>query len=685
MLAKIDERDMYRSIDYFTALIFGPNSEIATQVRNTSGREELRRILETHHVSTNEFDGELYKIVDYFPFKIPGTNPHCATPEFILHTLKQNISTIEGPYSCTILTPTAKMREILNQPEDIEGRLREPPVLLLLGDIHFGNKPCSTPCSTAQNCYSFNEDLNGDISFLNLLEKLSATKFQTDIFIEQWIHQTKGEEQITLNYTDEALQIHSFQLIMINHLIKLNLQNSLQIKYPHLRIHSSDVRFKQQDINALVNVCLYNSNTFQTFVDRCSMIFSDLFLPLTKEQKEHVANELLQMIEARIRLGAEGFFRSPWFRENQFVAMYSPIYIQVKQLPVYLQNLLYENYTIQLNNRFESNFDTYITDFDFPSTALDTNINNENRFQIIHDYIKNLLDKYKDLREVSFFFLGIIASLDLYFLARSWKSPWLAWPSQLSVGYFGDMHVQTMVPFLLKNDLYKLRFIKYLPYDPSSLTWFESVSKCLEINLQEKLDDVLAKALTEEANHEFISYLMRISPTLVRHALTQHKDKLNKEYVVRLLNNKGIKSDYIAEVVSVMNDRTMYEKFKGAVVRFDPRWDALSELIPLHKQFYPERREYFTLLPLLEDGSADESTLNLWTKSSTDQEKIKLLERIYDGSQFIDTSSLEHLSQVDIDVLKTFMESFDTPNYLRTLIDELAEEHESLHSKKRKL
>ena len=88
---------------------------------------------------------------------------------------------------------------------------------------------------------------------------------------------------------------------------------------------------------------------------------------------------------------------------------------------------------------------------------------------------------------------------------------------------------------------------------------------------------------------------------------------------------------------------------------------------------------------MLEDGSADESTLNLWTKTSTDQEKIKLLERIYDGSQFIDTSSLKHLSQVDIDVLQTFMESFDTPNYLRTLIDELAEEHESLHSKKRKL
>jgi len=95
------------------------------------------------------------------------------TPPEIANIINQNLVQLNGPMYGALLIPKDEFTQILG---------RTPPVFLLLGDYHVGNKQCKTcPMGT---CYSLYKD---NPTFYKFLSKLAKDfNISIDLFLEHW-------------------------------------------------------------------------------------------------------------------------------------------------------------------------------------------------------------------------------------------------------------------------------------------------------------------------------------------------------------------------------------------------------------------------------------------------------------------------------------------------------------------
>jgi len=370
-----------------------------------------------------------YKVPQVFKTKpsyapdvpIPELHPY-YTPQKIAQIFAQEVRTIEGPSSYYILTPTRKLNDMIGH---------SAPVMVLFGDYHTGDKRCNTKCVINKHCYSFWRTNPTIIKFLNDFGK----KIHIDLFLETWL--TTKERKRSLwpgddRYGDEpAGALRSIK----NHLVKcLQIEDGVrheECPATNFYVHMSDTRFAKDKIDAI----LANDMPvlpYATMAYRLKRMFPNLTM-----------QRLLQLVRQRLLMGPKAFMEKV-ARHDPLFHSYSKSMKQMMALPPALQTLIYKHYHYDLDdcNTLPANKLPRVA-----NDASDTNLRRE-------------YNEYQQMFRTSIvqncYWSGFASELDLYFLGRSLKTPQGGPNSQLSVGYFGNFHVISLVEFLTSKGLYSI-------------------------------------------------------------------------------------------------------------------------------------------------------------------------------------------------------------------------------------
>ncbi len=383
----------------------------------------------------------------YVPYKT-ALVPRNISHNRIINYILDNIKTIEGPVSFTLLKPTAKLTTILRRP---------PPVILFLGDYHIGNKPCEAKCRTRQQCFSI--AAKNKFSFLSLMDLKIAPDVVTDVFFEWWLPETErlkrdlklGEKPIWNRPNGSAIYEDLKELWPC-----MKYEKNRSIKYPfgckmkHTRVHMVDPR-------NLAGNFVYK---YVEFIPHFIYDYSPEFFKKTVATSfpGYDWKEIFALILKRIELGFVGFFNQ-YFRKHPFFRQHSVVYKQIKALPEPLIRDIFANFT----NLFGT-----ITDFPHPEIVDEFwKIRRRQKQPSSSTLFKDLymaIEKVNNDRELQhlseiiprdYNWLSFVSILDIYFLGRSLKSPVDGLPSQLSILYAGDNHIKNLNTFLLHSGWYE--------------------------------------------------------------------------------------------------------------------------------------------------------------------------------------------------------------------------------------
>jgi len=341
------------------------------------------------------------------------------TPPEIANIINQNLVQLNGPMYGALLIPKDEFTQILG---------RTPPVFLLLGDYHVGNKQCKTcPMGT---CYSLYKD---NPTFYKFLSKLAKDfDISIDLFLEKWIGQEERGKNV---FRGKSTNPHNSALIESTSLLipctGQRKENKLRKScfFTEFRTHNSDTRKIHYSYNEKYDADVILGN-----------IKADTMLS-ARYPGFNVYQELLSLYSAEDNVETINlYFNSPFFKEysrtlHEFYQLPPAIRAELMEgLHIAAENNETEQYMICRDSSIRKKMVTALKDF-----IRDNSESNEAKLKVI-------IEKASELYELS---LGSIL-IDIYTLSRALKKINRGLQSQLSVVYQGNAHIQNQI-LLLEN------------------------------------------------------------------------------------------------------------------------------------------------------------------------------------------------------------------------------------------
>jgi hypothetical protein len=372
----------------------------------------------------------------------------------LLGEIMKKIKIIEGPVSIVGLNPTEKLKKLLPTA----------PQILLLGDIHIGDKKCkdyaNIECSLENDCYTLYKSRQSN-SFIKLLDNL-AERNRIGLFIEDWDLEQYGWSHSNIYYTDDHKRKDKFNSALIytmyqipNCYIQRKEKRVKNCAVKNLEIHLSDPRKVYDDSPK-------ESNKYKA--DLIMKMFSngieseDPLLFMKNTQQRFFPKVDLRTILKNIKtIYTEDLGYDEVFWNSELFDEYSRTKRQIKKLPKEIQNIL-RNYKIgkfehlryggskwvndkywkKFSNKYIKLLDTLING---DSPDLDLVMMDEDEIRIF-EYIHKYFESFSDI-------------VDLYYIARTFRPEY---KFDLSVGFFGAAHNLRMTEFLIKEGLYEKIF-----------------------------------------------------------------------------------------------------------------------------------------------------------------------------------------------------------------------------------
>jgi hypothetical protein len=365
------------------------------------------------------------------------------------------IKFIEGPVRYIVLTPTNRLEEMLG---------RNPPLIVCLGDIHQGNdvcKNCDEQSDDQEGCYTLygNRITENNKDLLGYFDQLGK-KFKVDFFFEEWKSKLWRKEVavglpfILTPHKNSALAmlVSRIPTCAIKKELFENEKNPCPYKF--MNVHYVDIR-KNFDDNGILNVIesgeaekYLKTSSNLDFIDLYDNIdglidymkvkdfkFKKFINIIQSVYKDIDPEELLDLMILRFTVGANTFFKR-YFRENPIMKKYSKVHKQISQLPEDLQELMYTYSIRTMDQKFFTEYEELI------NSDMETK----------YESIMYLLEMSHQI-DINWFGLS---GVDLYYIARTLKVPTGGSPTQLSLVYLGDGHINFIGGFLLKHGLYKI-------------------------------------------------------------------------------------------------------------------------------------------------------------------------------------------------------------------------------------
>ena len=403
----------------------------------------------------------------YKPFKgsIYNINSEDAVQE--VETFLDSITNISGPVGMTVLQPTIELNKQLG---------RNAPIIVLLHDDHEFNGGCH-PCDEKHGCLSLFKHAESKVdrftsvvhflkgkktytvSFVKVLKAIAKRGVSVDFFFEAW------------NYSKcERNSCQSALFDVRQELRDCAIKHSCY--YSPVRVHLSDPRNKHNDCDIIIRYILKgNYKDFQKYV--------------TMHYKEFTSSYILYLFVELLLIGPSMFLQTV-FQTDAFFARYSVVYKQLHQLPAVIKDnicLKYHNYIQHLSTDVTVNKDPHMKALRSETITIQTDSGylNFQSDESLYYSLRTLLTfpKYRPLRHITTW-IGISATLDIYFLSRALKTPELNIPSQLSVLYAGDIRCIQLLMFLTQStkyytvtrfhyDIAKTKCIHVIPKQPESI------------------------------------------------------------------------------------------------------------------------------------------------------------------------------------------------------------------------
>jgi hypothetical protein len=380
----------------------------------------------------------VYDIRQYHPYKTQQKPVAFNPNQFATMLYKELSEPVSGSVSAYICTPLAS---IANEFE------RELPVLLLLGDFHEGREECESSQLSLYNQ-----------SFFRLIDTfVGKQNVQTDLFIENW-----GKNIRDIDPSDSSIYD------AINYLSWCfgKLKNDDKCTLRNIRSHYTDPRQNSSDADYVFTI-LQETMTYTEFSEQCMTRYK------TTDPKH-----ILMLICERMKKGAAVFLQEQWKNANPFFATYSKVLIEISQLPYQVQSYIctyYHDYRFHL---FPYANEKIILTPDYALKLDYDNISNED----LYDFCKiHLAQHYDTQREINMvYWFGFGPTLDIYFLARAFKSPIGNLPSQFSILYAGNRHIENLLYFLTtQTGYYSIRYYGTNPKKCITLKPF--TERCTEL------------------------------------------------------------------------------------------------------------------------------------------------------------------------------------------------------------
>jgi len=368
----------------------------------------------------------------------------------IINIIKDILKTVEGPISYCLLKPTDKMKDILGS---------RPPIILLFGDLHKGDKKCILDCKEEDGCLSF---YGGNPTIHNFFSYMSRIA-HVDVFLEVWYE--KVERKLgRIKYKNKDQNSALIEFIKFTSPC-FNLKDKKDCQVKDYYIHMADPRYKYDPRNIdtiFETITKYDLPMFRLQID---VLLQD------KEGNSPDYRKIIILALQALEVGTKEFMKNV-FRYNLIIQTFSKTYKQLSKLPDKLQDLIYNKFfdTIQsLTEHSERRcmephklaIDIDYNKIKYPTDNLDIIKYEEAEIPIEEFYkgVKEILNTHPlpGHEEKSICSLIGITGLDLYYLGRTLKKPKDGTPSEISVGYFGANHVNNIMNFLVKNGLYTLQ------------------------------------------------------------------------------------------------------------------------------------------------------------------------------------------------------------------------------------
>jgi hypothetical protein len=401
--------------------------------------------------------------------------PQPYTVDEIIQTITQAIDTLEGPVSYHLLRPTDKLNVALG---------RQGPVMMLLGDIHRGKLHCDVECKTKNLCFSTYRDR--DFSLLKFIDQTLAPFVTTDLFMEMWsdkfnlFHRLGSTSIYGTNFDSSLIDIiGDFEPCTVYDKKTKSKPFELMCPVNNIRVHKTDVRamlsltrdvnepeayfYKNAEFVLMWALISYNQQNKPSTTTDFEELIRD-YLPFsTSNQNQNVDDgwkELLLLILKRIEMGSLSFFQT-YYRQHPLFRNYSRVYKQLQQLPVSLIDEIFNNASILFPSYLEDPSVVPMPQIveDFYDQVAQRQPTKDELLPILREVFNNHVQGTFQLHWTNF-----ISEFDLYFIGRSLKSPEDGLPSQLSVLYAGDTHIQQIVQFLLQVGWYECVSHEQIPY-----------------------------------------------------------------------------------------------------------------------------------------------------------------------------------------------------------------------------
>ena len=402
-----------------------------------------------------DVDYTLYKVVEkeYFNPDKRGLPNELSdlTPQEIATRLRDDIKTISGPIYGALLVPKEEFTRILG---------RNPPVFMLLGDCHTGNERCND--CPKEGCYSLYND--GNPTFLKYLSTLAKdSNVSIDLFLENWIPtKIRNENNLFLRNSNSAQDsaLTESSRLMAPCVGQRKEKDLCQACFfTEFRTHSANPR--HGFIDDVSNK--YIADTILFFLYESMKTNTEAIL-LTNFPDFNVYEELLSLYSAKDNLESIIlYFNSPFFKK------YSRTLHEFYQLPKDVQVELMERVIIAAETDKK---ERYMISSN-PSIRKFTMDTLKHYISSPSNYNKQKILIVMKLAKDSFDLSLGVTLVDIYTISRALKGFSGGLPSQLSVVYQGNEHIQREM-LLLDN------------YYDVLQTWgtfdYQNIKKCITVN-----------------------------------------------------------------------------------------------------------------------------------------------------------------------------------------------------------
>ena len=157
----------------------------------------------------------------YKNLSLPKTNAHFSPTE--ISDLLSPIESFEGPIHAKVMIPNARLYKELG---------RQGPVLVLLSDMHDGDKKCDRICDPKAGCYS----LYNPSTFIRFVDTLAKQhSISVDVFLELWLPEKERADYRAESKYNSALADVLLEAAPCT-------SRTAKCPFPHVRTHLSDPR-----------------------------------------------------------------------------------------------------------------------------------------------------------------------------------------------------------------------------------------------------------------------------------------------------------------------------------------------------------------------------------------------------------------------------------------------------------